>query len=78
MSADGRHEKARGKLPGPQTEPYAPHDSYFFFFFFFDFLYMPPPGFSFRNMPPPGFSFRWASSRGCVVVRKPRLASGPR
>src|SRR6476661_774193 len=45
----------------------APDHSYFFFFFF-DFLYMPPPGFSFRNMPPPGFSFRWASSRGCVVA----------
>ncbi|MGB9364608.1 MAG: hypothetical protein WCE79_01205 [Xanthobacteraceae bacterium] len=38
------------------------------YFFFFDFLYMPPPGFSFRNMPPPGFSFRWASNMDSVVV----------
>ena len=46
----------------PVKRPCALDKSYFFiFFFFFDFLYMPPPGFSFRNMPPPGFSLRWAT-----------------
>jgi hypothetical protein len=57
-------KKARGNCPGLSAhagEPALRFEPYFFFFFFFDFLYMPPPGFSFRNMPPPGFSLRWAT-----------------
>ena len=57
-------KKARGNYPGLSAqagEPALRFEPYFFFFFFFDFLYMPPPGFSFRNMPPPGFSLRWAT-----------------
>jgi len=58
--------------PGPSArtgEPALRLESYFLLFFFLDFLYMPPPGFSFRNMPPPGFSLRWASCMSSVDIR---------
>jgi hypothetical protein len=62
--ATGEMKKVRGKLPRtlPRAYEAALRSGEAYFFFFFDFLYMPPPGFSFRAiflyMPPPGFSFR--------------------